>query len=121
MGFTQRWRGQQTGLNNILRSNNGVTAFNTGGQPSATQLLGNAINRVTTVTSANDSVKLPAARAGTTTVVINAAAANSMNCFPFTGDIINALSANAAIAIAANKVMTFYCAVNGTWNSQLTA
>jgi hypothetical protein len=37
------------------------------------------------------------------------------------GDAINALSANAAFAMAANKAAEFVCAVDGTWNSILTA
>jgi hypothetical protein len=80
-----------------------------------------AKNRVTTVGTAADSVKLPAALAGDQVVVINAAAANAMAVFPGTGDAINALSANASLSVAANKTVLFYCAVAGTWNSILTA
>lgn len=104
-----------TGLN-ISSHANAITAFAGGGQGSATALT-KAINRITTVTTTGDSVKLPSALAGETVVVINAAAANSLNCFPASGDAINALSANTAIAMAANSKLTFVCAVNGTWNS----
>lgn len=99
---------------------NGITAFAGGGQASATALT-SMVNRVTVVATAGDSVKLPAATAGLSLTVINADAADSMNVFPNTGDAINALSANAAYAVAANKTATFYCAVAGTWNSNLTA
>jgi hypothetical protein len=99
---------------------NALTAFAGGGQ-AGSLLLTSAINRVTTVGTAADSVLLPPARAGVRVVVINAAAANSMNVFPSTGDAINALSANAAFAMAANKAAEFVCAVDGTWNSILTA
>ena len=99
---------------------NALTAFAGGGQGSATALTA-AINRVTTVATAADSVKLPAALAGASLVVINAAAANAMAVFPQTGEIINALAANASISVAANKTVMFFCAVNGTWNSMLTA
>lgn len=99
---------------------NGITAFAGGGQASATQLAA-GINRVTTVASAADSVKLPQAVPGRAIVVINAAAANAMDVFPQTGDIINALAANAQLSVAANKTIEFWCAVLGTWNSQLTA
>lgn len=99
---------------------NGITAFAGGGQGSA-RVLTRSINRVTTVGTAADSVKLPAAVAGMRITVINAAAANSMNVFPATGGIINALSANAAYAVAANKTVIFTCAVAGTWNTLLTA
>jgi hypothetical protein len=99
---------------------NALTAFAGGGQ-TGSLLLTSSINRVTTVGTAADSVLLPPARAGVRVVVINAAAANSMNVFPSTGDAINALSANAAFAMAANKAAEFVCAVDGTWNSILTA
>ena len=99
---------------------NGITAFAGGGQASATQLSAR-LSRVTTVATAADSVKLPPAVPNRECVVINAAAANAMNIFPQSGEIINALAADAAISCAANKVMEFFCAVAGTWNSQLTA
>lgn len=99
---------------------NALTAHAGGGQGSALQLA-RQINRITVVASAGDSVKLPVSVAGRVVTVINAAAANAMDVFGQTGDIINALSANTAISVAANKTITFYCAVAGTWNSQLTA
>lgn len=98
---------------------NALTAL-VGGAQAGTALTA-GINRVTTVASAADSVQLPAATAGISVVVINAAAANAMAVFPRTGEIINALSANASISVAANKTIEFFCAVAGTWNSILTA
>lgn len=100
-------------------STNGITAFATGGQGSAV-LLTTQINRVTTVATAADSVKLPVSVAGMNITLINAAA-NSLNLFPNTGEVINALAANAAFAVAANKTVKLFCAVAGTWNSILTA
>ena len=99
---------------------NGITAHAGGGQGSAT-LLAAAINRVTTVATAADSVGLPASAPGMTIIVANAAAANSMNVFPASGDAINALGANAAFAVAAGKTATFYCTNAGQWHSILTA
>lgn len=108
-----------------------ITAFAGGGQASAV-LLDSAYNRVTTVASAADSVKLPSCHTGAsntgpmpagiisgnttglTLYVTNAAAANSMNVFPQTGESINALSANAAYAMAANKTAQFICSPGGT-------
>jgi hypothetical protein len=78
-------------------------------------------NRVTVVGTAADSVVLPTAVAGMNIVVANAAAVNSMNLFPNTGDAINALAANAAFAVAAGKVATLYCMVAGTWHALLSA
>lgn len=108
-----------TGLQ-VLSATNAITAHAGGGQGSAVALT-TQINRVTTVGTAADSVKLPAATAGKYIVVINAAAANAMNCFPASGDAINALTADTALSIAANKTVVFYCAVAGTWNSVVTA
>lgn len=98
----------------------GITAFATGGQASAVKLT-TKINRVTTVGTAADSVILPPAKPGMVIKVINAAAANAMNVFPFVGDLINALSANTALSVAANKEIDFVCAIAGKWNTNLTA
>ena len=107
-------------INDLTSTTNGITAFATGGQANAV-LLTATVNRVTTVGTAGDSVKLPAAVAGSRVVVFNKAAANSLNVFPGTGDAINALAANAAYALAATKGAEFYCVVNGTWDTILTA
>lgn len=98
----------------------GITAHAGGGQANAV-LLTTDINRVTTVASAADSVALPASTPGSEVTVINAAGVNSMNVFPQSGDQINALAANAAFAVAAGKVATFYCTVAGFWHSILSA
>jgi hypothetical protein len=108
-----------TGLN-VLSNVNGLTAHSGGGQGSALALT-HAINRVTTVAAGGDSVKLPTSVAGETVVVINAAASNALNCFPVSGDAINALAANTALSIAANTTVIFFCAIAGTWNSVVTA
>lgn len=99
---------------------NAITAFAGGGQASAVALTA-SFNRVTTVATAADSVKLPAAVAGAQVTVFNKAAANSLNVFPATGDAINALSANAAYALAVTKGAIFTCVVTGTWDTILTA
>lgn len=102
---------------NFISSANALTAHAGGGQGSALALP-KAVNRVTTVATAGDSVLLPAALAGRSVIVINAAASNAMDCFPQSGEIINALAANTALSIAADSTVTFFCAVNGTWNSK---
>lgn len=99
---------------------NAITAYSGGGQANAVALTA-TYNRVTTVAAAGDSVKLPAAKAGSRVVVFNKAATNSMNVFPSTGDAVNALSANAAYAVAATKGVEFVCCVDGTWDTILTA
>lgn len=99
---------------------NAITAYAGGGQANAVQLT-KTISRVTTVGTAADSVKLPAAVAGMQVTVINSAAANAMNVFPATGEYINALAVNTALSVVANKAVIFTCAVNGRWQSLLTA
>lgn len=109
-----------SGSYQTMSSLNAITAHAGGGQGSATALPA-MINRVTTVGTAADSVVLPASAPGLQIIVINAAASNSMNVFPASGESINALSANTAFAVAANKTATFYCTNSGQWHSVLTA
>jgi hypothetical protein len=113
------------GLKQLVRdltsAANGLTALAGGGQANAAVLTAQ-VNRVTTVATAADSVKLPPAKPGQwPLVVINAAAANSMNVFPSSGDAINAVAADGAFAVAANKTVLFFCAVAGIWNAITTA
>lgn len=110
----------KAGFTLLNTANDALTALAGGAQVGATALTA-GINRVTTVASAADSVILPLATPGLEVVVINAAAANAMNVFPAVGDLINALSANTAISVVANKTMRFHCAVAGKWNTILTA
>lgn len=115
-----------------------IVAFAGGGQSNAVQL-DSAYNRVITVATGNDSVKLPSCQTGLSNTgvsnpavptgnsvglivwVTNAAAANSLNIFPQPSQSINALSANAAYAMAANKTSQFICGTNGIWYSNLGA
>lgn len=115
-----------------------ITAFAGGGQANAV-LLDSSYNRVSTVATAADSVKLPSCHTGASNTaqlapgvisgntiglivwVTNAAAANSMNVYPQTGESVNALSANAAYAMAANKTSAFICGTAGIWLSNLGA
>jgi hypothetical protein len=104
------------------RALSGLTASTTQTQAGALLLdLGSDIHRVTTVGSAADAVRLPKAVNGRVLVVVNAAAANAMGVFPDKGDAINALAADAVYSVAANKAVLFVCAVDGTWNTILTA
>lgn len=107
-------------INELNSTANAITAFAGGGQASAV-LLTATINRVTTVGTAADSVKLPPATAGSRVIVFNKAAANSLNVFPATGGFINALAVNTAYALAATKGVEFVCVVDGTWDTILTA
>lgn len=108
-----------------------ITAAAGGGQPNAV-LLTSAVNRVTVVATAADSVKLPPCVAGAgagmaNTIgvpvwVVNADSADSMNVFPSTGDRINLLTVTTgAFAVPAGRSGLFVCTVAGTWNSLLGA
>jgi len=99
---------------------NNLTAKVGGGQSASTPVT-TCINRFTTVTTAADSATLPLAAGGMQINVANAAAVNSMNVFPNTGDAINALGANAAFALPAGKNVTFSSAGAGFWHAVLSA
>lgn len=80
------------------------------------------VTRVATVGTAGDAVTLPRAIAGDRRVVMNKGGGNSLNVFPGNGtDKINVLSPGAAYALASTKVVEFICAVDGTWDTLLTA
>ena len=94
-----------------------LTAFAGGGQGGAI-LLNAQQCRVTTVATTGDSVKLPPSVAGSVVFVYNSGA-NSMNVFPATGETINALAANTALAVAAAGGTTFYAfKLSGGWFSK---
>jgi hypothetical protein len=103
----------------LKTAKDGLTAL-AGGAQAGTALVGNGINRFTTVTTAGDSAQLPASVPGTEVIVINATA-TSMNVFGQTGDAINAVAGNGAYALATTKVAHFYCTAAGRWHSLLTA
>jgi hypothetical protein len=95
---------------------NGVTAVAGGGQSAKPNIYA-TVTRVTTVATAADSVTLPQAAPGLRYKVINKAAANSLNVFPLAGDAINALSVNAAFALAATKSVEFISVAPGIWDT----
>lgn len=97
-----------------------ATAKAGGGQSPATPIT-TVLTRIAVVATAADSVTLPVAVPGMQITIANAAAVNSANVFPNTGDTINALAANAAFAIAAGKNVSFYCMVVGYWHAILSA
>lgn len=80
-----------------------------------------AINRVSTVASADDALTLPAATAGKVIKVKNAHATNQIGIFPAVGETINALSPDAVYALPALKMVEFNCVSAGTWDTILTA
>lgn len=95
---------------------NAVTAFAGGGQTSATALT-TELNRVTTVASAGDSVKLPAATAGLTIVVVNSGA-NSMQVFGAGTDTINGVPTATGVPQMVNSAVIYSCVVAGSWQAE---
>lgn len=91
----------------------GITAFSTGGQGSATALTTD-INEVSVVAAAGDSVKLPAGVAGLEIIVINNDAAESCDVFPLSGDYINN-NLDTALAVAQQKQARFTCYKTDYW------
>lgn len=103
------------GAEMVWSRTNNVTAFAGGGQASAT-LLASRINRVSTVASAADSVKLPVTTLGfgLWCVVINSAA-NSLQVFGSGTDTINGVATATGVAVAAGKVGIYFSTASGVW------
>jgi len=92
-----------------------ITAHAGGGQGSATALT-SILNRVTTVTTAGDSIKLPASVAGLQVTVINSGA-NSMQVFGAGTDTINDVATATGVAQMANSTVVYTSTVAGKWYS----
>jgi len=91
-----------------------ITAGATQTQAGATALTKD-INRVTTVGTDNDGVKLPTASAGLEILIINADAGQDIQIWPNTGDAINGGSANAVDSSALGEGATRrYIAMDAT-------
>ena len=88
-----------------------VASTQAGGVP-----IQSAFNRVATVANAGDSVTLPVAVPGASLVITNGSA-TSMDVFPAVDGIINALSADAAFAMAGGVTAMFVCTLAGRWNT----
>ena len=101
----------------LSSTTNSITAAGTV-QADATALGTNTYQRLTTV-AASTGVRLPVALAGMRIVIFNKGA-STVNVFPATSGIINALSANAAYTLAAAKSAEFVCMVDGTWDTLLS-
>ncbi len=101
----------------------GITAGAGGTQGNAVALSATkSIHNITTVTSGNDSVKLPASTGGGTVHwVKNSAAANSAQLFGNSTDTIDGVAAATGVAVAAGKSRIVVDFAAGTWLSILGA
>ncbi|CAB4122737.1 hypothetical protein UFOVP28_37 [uncultured Caudovirales phage] len=73
-----------------------------------------AISKFTTVATVGNAATLPLATPGTEYMVINAAA-NAVQVFPYLGDSINGIGANASIYLLPGDTVTFYCTSATQW------
>ena len=103
--------------NNIENINPGVTAYAGGGQANAT-VLKYGVNRITTVASVGDSVKLPVATPGARCVVINTTN-NAMQVYGDNGavDLINGTANATGVSQAGPSVCTYTCGVANLWET----
>lgn len=97
-------------------SQDNVVAHAGGGQAGAVPLVKEVV-RVSTVATAGDSVRLPAATAGLQIFVQNDGL-NSLDVFPEVGESIDKLDPDLAYAISvAQKNAIFVCASDGSWRT----
>lgn len=99
----------------------GLAAHAGGGQASATQLV-YGMNSIETVTTTNDSVKLPAPILGGIVYIVNRAA-NNMALFPSSGKAIAGQSIDAAVTIpGGDYTLQIYqvCTTFGIWHGNPT-
>lgn len=95
----------------------GITAFAGGGQTNATALVKD-FNRVTTVATAADSVRLPVSVAGMENVVVNDAAV-AMQVFGAGTETIDGIATATGISQAAGSTVVYRCFVAGNWIATL--
>ena len=95
----------------------GIAAFAGGGQTNATPLTAQT-NRVDTVTTRGDSVRLPASVAGLEVTVINNTN-NGMQVFGAGADTINGVATGTGIYQPPNSVDTYWCALVGAWHAEV--
>lgn len=99
-------------------SDGAITATASGNQATAYPLLA-VVSRVTTVATAGDSVRLPAAIAGMVRYVTHAGAAN-LDIYPSFGESIDGFAADTAQRIVPGTRVTYSCATNGIWHASAT-
>jgi len=106
-------------LGKTSSSETGITAFAGGGQAGAYQLSA-ANNKVATVATTADSVKLPPAKAGLEVQLRNSGA-NSMQVFGISPDTINGVATGTGVAQAAGLSASYFCPADGEWFRILSA
>ena len=106
-------------LGQTSSSETAIVATAGGGQANAYQLSA-ANNKVATVATTADSVKLPPAKAGLEVQIRNSGA-NSMQVFGVSPDTINAVATGTGVAQAAGLSASYFCPADGEWFRILSA
>lgn len=101
--------------NPVRGSEDSITAYAGGGKTNAYQLT-TPLNRITTVGTAADSVKLPTAAPGTTITIVNAGA-NAAQIFGSGSDTINGVATDTGVSQAAGSTLNYQCYTLGAWIS----
>lgn len=103
-------------LPNFTLIETGLTAHSGGTQAAALALSPTVfVHQVNTVAAGNDSVSLPASVAGQLHIVINNAAANSLQVYGAGTDTINNVATATGVAQAAGIAGMYYCPAPGKW------
>lgn len=97
---------------------NGITAFSSGGQGSATQLTA-TVNTVATASAVNASVKLQRCVPGREQTVANLSA-NAIQVFGTNPDTINGVATGTGVSQATAKLATYICTGSGNWTRLLS-
>lgn len=115
MGVQQRFKGAVTfDSPPLAHAASGLTAHAGGGQANALQLTGSMAS-IGTVATLADSVKLPAAKAGSSYYLTNDGAL-SMQVFGRGTDTINNVATATGVAQAAGVAAHYFCAKTGNWS-----
>ena len=101
-------------LRDFILSNDVYTAFNGGGQASATAIL-SYDNLIDTATQDDDSVKLISATKNKSQKVRNISGF-SINIYPQTGQNFTGLGANVPYPLEDGNTIEFVCFTNGVWH-----
>lgn len=107
-------------VSDALLSAQNVVATPAGTQ--ATSVVVNAANvNITAVATANDGVKLPAAKAGMEISIVNSDAADAAQIFANGTDTINATAGNVGVSLAAGAAIILRCIKDGNWRRFVSA
>jgi hypothetical protein len=102
-----------SGAYETVSASSGLTAHAGGTQAAALNLV-SAINNVSTVATAGDSVRLPASAAGMAIEVTNSGAA-SMQVYGAGTDTINGVATGTGVAQLPGQSVVYTCAIAGNW------